>query len=97
MERYYMESLGRGGWPKCHFVIDRSTSPHTVVSSHGWIRTASLARKLCAQLNEQAGEWTAEHADSLSRLREWAAGTKAFTGAPYDPDEIPTSFVREAA
>lgn len=100
MDRYYTETAGGHGWPKCHFVIDRSTVPHTVVSGHGWTKTAKAAEKLCAQLNEQAGEfWTVvrdDERDSLTRLREWAARTKAFTEAAYDPN-APAALVREAA
>jgi hypothetical protein len=101
MDRYYAETVGGHGWPKCHFVIDRSTVPHTVVCGHGWTRTRKAAEKLRDTLNANTDEfWTVEPAerDSLTRLREWAAQTKAFTEAPYDPNApLPTSFVREAA
>lgn len=101
MDRYYVESIGGRGWPKCHFVIDRSTEPHTVVCTAGWLKTRKKADDRCAELNEHAGEfWTFEPAerDSLTRLRDWAASTRAFTEAEYDPAApVPTSFVRDAA
>lgn len=99
LDRYYTETLGGHGWPKCHFVIDRATVPHTVVSSRGWLKTRKIAEKVCATLNEQAGDlWTVDpvERDSLTRLREWAASTRAFTEHAYDLD-APAALVREAA
>lgn len=101
-DRYYVETLGGHGWPKCHFVIDRATVPHTVLSSRGWLKTRKIAEKVCAELNELVGaDWRITREDernSLTRLREWAANTRAFTEAPYDPGAAPpTSFIREAA
>jgi hypothetical protein len=97
MDRYYVESLGGRGWPKCHFALDRATVPHTVVST-GWLKSRRAADKFVDELNEQAGDWQPEtpERDGLTRLREWAATTRAFTEAAYNPNSAP-SLVREAA
>jgi hypothetical protein len=104
MERYYVSSSGGRGWPKCHVLYDRSTVPHTVIANKGrWhLAKRATAVKACAALNAEVGDgWVIakrEEQDSFKRLREWAAQTKAFTEAAYDPAAGPaTSFVREAA
>jgi hypothetical protein len=99
MDRYRVESLGGRGWPKCHFVIDRATVPHTVVNGGYQIAKRATAVKACAALNEHAGPFwkvTPNERDSLTRLREWAASTKAFTEREYDPGAEP-ALVTEAA
>jgi hypothetical protein len=99
LPRYYVESLGGRGWPKCHFVIDRSTEPHTVVGSGYEIAKRATAVRLCARLNELAGphwKFTPNERDSLTRLRDWAAQTKAFTESAYDPNAEPALVSPEA-
>ena len=100
MDRFYLETLGGRGWPTCHFVLDRATEPHTVVTVRGVpMKSLPKMRKACAALNEANPIWAATPAerDSLTRLRDWAASTRAFTEAAYDPNAAVTSFVREEA
>lgn len=103
MDRYYVSSSGGRGWPKCHVIVDRSTRPHMVpgAATTGPYKIASRASavKACAALNEAVGpfwEVTPAERDSLTRLREWAAQTKAFTEAAYDP-AAPAMLVRPEA
>jgi hypothetical protein len=101
MDRYYVDSSGGRGWAKVHVIADRSTVPHTVLSSRGRWNMAKRATvvKACAALNAEVGPfWSVaeNERDSLTRLREWAARTVAFTEHPYDPTAAP-ALVREAA
>jgi hypothetical protein len=101
MDRYYVDSTGGRGWAKVHVVCDRSTVPHTVVRSKGRWHMAKRATvvRACAELNAAAEPFwdvTPNERDSLTRLRDWAASTRAFTDSPYDPNAAP-ALVREAA
>jgi hypothetical protein len=103
MDRYYVSSGGGRGWVKCHIIVDRSTVPHTVpgeaTTGPYKIGSKASATKACVALNEATGPFwrvTPAERDSLTRLREWAASTKAFTEAQYDPHAAP-ALVREAA
>lgn len=101
MDRYYVSTSGGRGWTKAHCIYDRATVPHTCLgpaSGVPFLKTASQAAKVCAALNANGEFWTAAPAerDSLTRLRDWAARTKAFTEAAYDPS-APVALVREAA
>src|SRR3954467_2183115 len=98
-ERYYVDPCGGRGWPKSYIIVDRSTVPHTVPTLPYKISSKASATKLCATLNEQATEWKLPptERDSLPRLREWAARSKAFTERAYDPDAAPALVVPEAA
>lgn len=100
MDRYYVDSCGGRGWPMCHVVVDRSTIPHKTVSlSEGYkLKSKPSAAKVCARLNAEVGPFwnvTPNERDSLTRLRDWAASTAAFTQHPYDPNAAP-ALVRAA-
>ncbi len=101
MDRYYVDSSGGRGWAKVHVICDRSTTPHTVLRSNGRWHMAKRASvvKACAALNEGVEFWNAKPADrdSLTRLRDWAAQTKAFTEHAYDPNAAPSLVLAEAA
>lgn len=101
MDRYVVDSSGGRGWAKVHVIVDRATVPHTVLSNKGrWhMGKRPTVVKACAELNEAAGPWTREVplTDSLTRLRDWASRTKAFTEHELDPNADPAALVRPAA
>lgn len=101
MDRFYVDSPKVGGFPRCHFIVDRATVPHTVLRSRGrWdMAKRATAVRACGELNASAGDWQVDIAaerDSLVRLREWASRTKAFTEVEYDPNAEPALVRPEA-